>query len=328
MARRITGVMLGVIALALVASAPSAAADGFPVPSGVAPSKGVPGANGARYVAHTRHGLTTVRELSPSGAVLQSTSVRGTYAAPAVALDASPGGLSADGGTLVLAKPRTSIPQQVTQLLVLDTDGLGVSDRARLEGDFSFDAISPDGSRIYVVQYLSPRDPTRYAVRAYDVAAGALLADPIVDPTERDPAEMRGYPITRVLSPDGRWAYTLYDGNRTHPFVHALDTTEGRAVCIDTPSLAGRRDLYGLGLGVTSDGSTLTVSDRGRPLALIDTHTFEVRGPSQPAAEHPTGSDGTWRVAVPAVGVAMLAGTALFLITRRRRHGELARGDV
>jgi hypothetical protein len=53
----------------------------------------------------------------------------------------------------------------------------------RLQGDFSFDAISPIGDRIYLIEYLSPKDPTKYAVRAYDVQAGRLLHSPVVDPT-------------------------------------------------------------------------------------------------------------------------------------------------
>lgn len=327
MARRILGVTLGAIALAIVASAPTAAADGLPVPGVITPGGGVPGADDTHYVTHTEDGATVVRQLAASGAVLQSATVPRTFTVPAVALDGSPGGLSANGSTLVLIKPRTSFPQTQTHLLVLDTNGLGVRDRLTLKGDFSFDAISPDASRLYFIQYLSPRDPTRYAVRAYDVASEQFLAEPIVDPDEEDPNEMRGYPVTRAVSPDGRWAYTLYDGGGKHPFIHALDTSQGRAVCIDTPSLADRRSLHELGLGVGSDGSTLTVSDRGRPLALVDTQTFEVRGPSQPAPGPQVGGGDLWRLVIPATAVGALAAAAL-LILRRRRGGRLAAGGA
>ena len=105
---------------------------------------------------------------------------------------------------------------------------------------------------------MSPRDPTRYAVRAYDVGAGQLLAKPIVDPNEEGPDEMRGYPLTRTVSPDGRWAYTLSDGTGQQPFIHALDISQGRAVSIDTPSLARRRALDRLNPDHRSDGSALT----------------------------------------------------------------------
>ena len=46
MARRILGLTLGAIALGIVASAPTAAADGLPVPGVITPSGGVPGADG------------------------------------------------------------------------------------------------------------------------------------------------------------------------------------------------------------------------------------------------------------------------------------------
>ena len=54
-----------------------------------------------------------------------------------------------------------------TRLLVLHTPSLRFRTAMRLRGDFSFDAVSPDGSRVYLIQYLSPTDPTRYAVRSY-----------------------------------------------------------------------------------------------------------------------------------------------------------------
>ena len=61
-------------------------------------------------------------------------------------------------------------------------------------------------------------------MRAYDLVRGRLLHAPVVDPRETD-EKMRGNPISRALSPDGRWAYTLYDGGGGTPFVHALDTS-------------------------------------------------------------------------------------------------------
>jgi hypothetical protein len=80
-----------------------------------------------------------------------------------------------------------------------------------LKGDFSFDAISPNGDWLYLIHYTSPQDPTRYLVQAYDLRRWRLASAPIVDPTA--PHErMRGNPLTRAMSADGRWAYTLYDG--------------------------------------------------------------------------------------------------------------------
>ena len=44
-----------------------------------------------------------------------------------------------------------------------------------------------------------------------------LLAAPVVDPRE-ETDKMRGSPLTRTTSADGRFAYTLYDGAGAAPF--------------------------------------------------------------------------------------------------------------
>ena len=44
---------------------------------------------------------------------------------------------------------------------------------------------------------------------------------------------MRSQALTRVVSPDGTWALTLYDGDGKAPFVHALNTADGTAFCVD-----------------------------------------------------------------------------------------------
>jgi hypothetical protein len=44
---------------------------------------------------------------------------------------------------------------------------------------------------------------------------------------------MRGYPITRVTSADGRWVYTLYARVNGPSFIHALDSVHRQAVCLD-----------------------------------------------------------------------------------------------
>ncbi len=159
-----------------------------------------------------------------------------------VAYDGSAAGLSANAGTLVLIRPRVTFPQRSTELMILAARTLRPRRVLRLRGDFSFDAISPDGEWAYLIQYTSRLDPTRYRVRALSTRTGTLLRGDIVDPRDRGEA-MRGRPITRVNSSDGRRAYTLYVGNG-QPFVHALDTATldvvlgGKTVSeIDTKSL-------------------------------------------------------------------------------------------
>jgi hypothetical protein len=145
-----------------------------------------------------------------------------------------------------------------------------------------------------------------------------MLPHPIVDPRERDEA-MRGSPITRTTSADGRWAYTLYDGGGATPFVHALDTSRRTARCIDLDAIAGSKYLWRLRLNVSRDGSMLTIRDRKETELLVSTRTFEPRRPSAAQAVPATGSGLRWPLAVLA-GVGALAVAGALIALGRRRH--------
>ncbi|MGH8957011.1 MAG: YncE family protein, partial [Microbacterium sp.] len=267
-----------VLAIAAWLALPGSAAAGG-ISGGAPVAKGVPGTIGADTAGLTAPGVSEriiqlpsdrgtviARVEQDGGDLIRSASFREGLNIPAVAYDGSPGGLSADGKTLVLL-PSQASPRSTT-LAVLDAERLRVEKRVSLRGAFSFDAISPDGSRIYLIEYLSRADPTRYAVRELDLRSERLLPAPILDPDE-PPGEMRGTASTRATSPDGRWAYTLYDGAE-YPFIHALDTVKGRAVCIDLDMLAVNRGAYRHDLAPNSDGSALNVVDRkGATVAVV-----------------------------------------------------------
>ena len=87
--------------------------------------------------------------------------------------------------------------------------------------------------------------------------------------------------MTRAMSADGRWAYTLYDRGGEAPFIHALDTTGRTAACIDLTGFTND-DLSGMRLVVSGDGGTLSVSGPHGPVALVDMRTFAVRKPAPP----------------------------------------------
>jgi len=229
-----------------------------------------------------------------SGTVGDTALVHGSFGVPAVSYDGSSTGLSADGRTLVLAGAvGLTTP---TQLVVLNTSPLGKRASIVLNGAYLVDAISPDGRWLYLIHYRSLNNISDYEVRAYDLVRGQLLPKPIVDPREPD-EKMTGLPVTRTMSPDGRWAYTLYFRGGGAPFIHALDTAAGRAFCVDLPA----------------------------NLAM-DTRTFAVRtvksGPQPaPPARHPAGpanQDGSW---LWALGIGLLAAliTAGSIVHRRRR---------
>lgn len=270
--------------------------------------------------------------------------LRGEYNVPAVAYNGGASGLSGDGGTLVLSRSSLTqgYPPKSTRLAILDIDRhlhhpnggpRHAFTYVDLAGDFSVDAISPDGSTIYLIRHFpnltGPAYVARYEVRAYDVKSGRLLPEPIVDPDEPE-ERMEGLPLYRATSPDGRWAYTLYDGNGEEPFIHALDTVAGSAVCIDLPQLETlpRRFYYLLQLQPREGGRELAVVRRvpgpsePRTLLAVDTGSFEVSRPA-PVATASSGI-GPWP---PVLALTAAAGLLLaWLGLRRRRAGGASDG--
>ena len=323
--RRLILGLLGSAAIVSGAGAAAASADGLPVLGVDVGSKGVtvPGA-AARYVTLWSGPKTTVvaRVRRNGGRVDRSRLLEGTFTVPAVAYDSSASGLSADGKVLVLIQPRVSFPRARTSFAVLDARHLRVVKVLRLEGDFSFDAISPSGNRIYLIQYLSANDPTKYAVRAFDVGAGRLLPEPVVDPHEPD-EQMRGQPLSRAMSPDGRWAYTLYDGNGKTPFVHALDTSRATARCIDLDALGGAENLWRLRLSIRGGGKQLAVRDGSQTELVVSTRTFAVSSPSAPVAASQESSL-TWPWAAGAGALALALAAAALVVAAQRKNVSLS----
>jgi hypothetical protein len=274
-----------------------------------APTLGVPaGAPRGRPVQRT----LVMRIARDGGRVRNYRYLRGSFTVPSVAYDFSTTGLSADGSTLVLAQPRIRYALKRSIFAVLDAKTLGQRQTVKLNGDYGLDGVSPDGSQIYLIHYLS--GPTHYEVRAFDLLGNRLDPKPIIDPREPD-EKMQGLPITRTVSPDGRWAYTLYDGNGGTPFVHALDTQAGTAACVDLDALRGMRNPMLLGLDAGGGDGALTVTgNHGQPLAVVDTQTFEVSAPG----EGDGGGGPPWLLLLLA-GIGGLAAAILLGATGRRR---------
>jgi hypothetical protein len=300
-------VLIALVAVVLLAlPAASAAADGLPAVGIDATPLSAPGGKLEYTTERAGKEGTRLIESARYGGPLRERRLRGEFAIPAVAYDGSPGGLSADGRTLVLISPRTRFPRKATTLAVVDASRLRVRRLIRLRGDFSVDALSPDGRLMYLIQY-SPRNFTDYSVRAYDMRARRLFRKPVVDPNEPE-EPMTGVPVTRATSADGRWAYTLYNSS-PHPFVHALDTERRTAVCIDLDDL--RRSMWGATLQLRAP--TLDVVGRsGRVLASIDTRTHRV---VERGAKGEGDAGVSWLpIASPTAGLLVLLG-----LGRRRR---------
>ena len=116
------------------------------------------------------------------------------------------------------------------QITIADLDRRAVVRTVELVGHWKVDALSRDGTRLYLLQYT---DTGAYRVRV-EVAGRGLVRSPITDPAE--PAPMTGMPWSSVGTVDGRWQLTLFvrsSETKTEAFIHALSLDRSVARCID-----------------------------------------------------------------------------------------------
>ena len=269
--------ILAVFAVATAFAAGGAGANGSPYSPGLAGWEGVLARDGdVRYSALWARNETLVAAISTDGGrVLRVRPLRGQFGVPLVSYDGTAGGLSGNGRRLVVASygPRPG-ESGTTSFAVLDTKYLQLKRLTRLEGSWSFDAIAPDGSILYLTQHVRAGKHPFYRVRSFDVRTG-LLRGPVVDRLEGE-WDLGGEPVTRATSGDGRWAYTLYARRGHEPFVHALDTAERAAYCIDLPLELGYNAQWQLNLKLRERSRLLIVRSGSRPVASVDTGSWEV----------------------------------------------------
>jgi hypothetical protein len=304
--------LLAAAALVALAGARTAAADGpmFVTQNGTGVAHG-----SLRYVAVSTLGEQNTDLVTLSrrdGTVGPALRLAGPWGLPYTPAGAE--GLSHDGQTLVLEGASVGITSP-SRFLVVDPRQMLVVDRISLPGYFSYDALSPDGSKLYLIQYTrgQSQDTSHYIVREFDLRTNRLLPGKIAARDEDgDEKTMAGYALARTTSAGGRWVYTLYQKPSGEPFVHALDTVRGVAYCIDLPA---NRSLYNIVLSLRDGGRTLAVHWRsGRPWLNVAVGTWRI---SYPRAGFP------WAWVAAALGgvLALLAAGALLL--RRRRRQEL-----
>ncbi len=302
-------VYLCLAVVAALSAAPAAAGDGplFTTQGG----EGVLTSDGVlRYVTlgvanGTRTELEAIQ--TKDGVVRQTLDLIESWGTPYIPSGSA--GLSRDGRTLVLASTTYGSP---SKFLVLDSRTLRIKSWVILKGTYSYDAMSPDGKRLYLIEYTQAKygDLTHYVVRGYDLAQNKLLPGRIADRTQRSWV-MNGSPVTRTTSADGRWVYTLYMNPGGYPFIHALDTVRGVAHCVGLP-IQNQNGLYNIVLSL--HGGTLAVHWKsGRPYFVVDTATWRV------SPDHGVGFPWLW-TAAGAVGAVALAGLGAFLLRRRRRE--------
>jgi hypothetical protein len=264
------------LALALAAAATAAG----PVPPVMNGAPGIAVAGGAHVVAVAKRGggatqLRLVRDRD--GVVVRTRVLPAGVGVPTVTFSGLTEGTFAGGRKLVLASSMYDDARRTT-FVVLDARTLTPLRTIRLAGAFAFDAVSPDGRRLYVLHYpLGVNGGIRYVVRSIDLRTGKLEPGAIVDKTEPD-ERMNGVALARAWSRDGSWAYTLYNGGTSHAFVHALNTRGRVARCIDLPWTGEAQSILdGARLVVGAKGALRLTGAGGEVLARIDTRTFSVK---------------------------------------------------
>ena len=229
-----------------------------------------------RYLALRAGGGSLIEAVTTRGGVVRRARyLKGAFGVPLVAYDGSAAGLSWSGRRLVVYASDTRLRAR-TSFVVLDARTLAVRKRIVLRGDFGFDALSPDGSLMYLIQLKRPGpngSALNYDVRALNVNSGRLYPGALVDRREPD-EKMTGIPMTRVGSPDASWAYTLYSKSNGGAFVHALHTTAREAFCVDLALDLPDEELGKVRMRVGKN--VLVLRLRGKTIAKIDTRTFRV----------------------------------------------------
>ena len=260
-------VVLGAVAVVPVALA------AYPSPYAAQGGQGVMSKDGSlRYVALKSGEDTTLRAIRTSdGSVAMSQPIAGSFGVPMLTASGPGGGLFRDGSTFVLQSTGYSAN---TTFQLVNAGNLALGATIALKGTFAFDALSPDGAKLYLIQHTSVNDLQHYVVRAYDLGTQTLLPGKIADKTQKGWV-MQGFPVARATTADGRWAYTMYWNPNGYPFVHALDTVNGVAHCVGFAATSPSGALVDYKLSVK--GGKLMIRTRAGVLyRVIDRTTWKV----------------------------------------------------
>jgi len=214
---------------------------------------------------------TSLNAVDPqTGAAIASLQLPGYYHLPSITMSGLPGGLSQNGAYIVVESFENTPtgPPSASHFLVVNTALSAAPEKIDLKGYFAFDAISNDGSRLYLIEYISS---TNYHVRYYQVGARQMYPDVIVDkfnPTE----SMNGLKLSGVPSTDGGYLYSVYARESGTPFIHALDLSGTPiAFCIDLPgsgySSGDYATAFHWSLAMSADGSHLYAANA--PLGVV-----------------------------------------------------------
>lgn len=228
--------------------------------------------------------------------------------------------LATNDEVVVLAEPGGStyqpVPRSRTTIVTVDRyrDEPAVHE---LAGNFEPEALSTDGSGVFVIAYTPARAPERYQVRRLDLASGEV--GDVFTPDAHLQEEMGGTARTQVGSADGRRLYTLYTqtnpGGASTAFIHVLDLDEQWAHCILLPDGTGTGLPSETALGLSPDGSQLYVADRST-LAVVEVDAEELSVARSAAWAGDAANAAPVAVAVSDTTLALSSGTRLDLLAR------------
>lgn len=217
-------------ALQIVSFQPGASNLGVKLPNGLASLD-----HQHLYTAVPQQGHTTISVIDTRNAsVVRSFTIDGTYSTAGTPFDHAV--LSFDGHWLALRALSTNTGS--TTIALLDTRAGTLLKTISLQGDFNLDAVSPDASRIYLLERLHD-GTSHYYVRLYQVDKNQLYEYPIVDKNDINDPNMTGMELVRQMSADGSKVFTLYiDPHNNVAFIHILPLTGDYlgARCIDLPA--------------------------------------------------------------------------------------------
>lgn len=202
---------------------------------------GIASANGRVYVSATQraHRFTVVQTYDGrTGGVLRARTYPGGGWTVA--------GVSANGRYIALLDSYHR--GGAARIAIVGTRLGSVMHRITLRGSYDVDAVSNDGRRLFLIQYLR----NGYLVRFYDVARRSLATRVL---TEKG-APMQGLAWDAVASPDGHYLFTLYLRGDGAAEIHTLDLRRGTAVCIDLPR-GDASTIQQYALALSPDGRTV-----------------------------------------------------------------------
>lgn len=286
--------------------------------------KGKASADGARYFAteplNSPIAMTKISDFALSGMLGAPGGLNGLHTVRG-SWDLS--AVSPNGQAIVLTRVPSEAEKQAwaktgkwqTEIQVLDLTTYQTRHTLKLDGNFEVEAISADGTSLFLVEHLPAAKPDRYVIRWYDLSREQLVADPLRSKTADE--VMTGYAWGGTASTDGEWLFTLYlSTDRKVAFIHMLNLNEKFTVCVDLPSGQGdfealkgyalayspqRQTVYGVNprLGIVAEVKLGDYKLNGNKFVANKVVTFKPdaslkSGADMPPVHNAISSDGEW----------------------------------